>query len=302
MVTIIKIENGYFVNPIFHFVSTHCWASFFNEFLTFPQISWFLLTQTGTMVSMSSPPSPAPSLLRRIVDFDTAISLRLYTLTHPILPYYFLKTLEISGDGFLFFPLVLSLLLYPLAFSDTKNSNIFLINLLLGGILDLIVIGPLKHLIRRPRPVYNKNMFLSFAVDHWSFPSGHSSRVSMIATLFYLSSDFIRDVLIQLKYDLFVDYLMLIVIGWAATTSCSRVLLGRHFVFDVIAGVLLGILEGLFVFRIFNYVTFTSFFTWRSCKLYSLSVVEIVDAKLIWMKFVSLSISVNAIKWYFGFI
>uniref|UniRef100_M1A0P4 PnFL-1 n=1 Tax=Solanum tuberosum TaxID=4113 RepID=M1A0P4_SOLTU len=109
------------------------------------------------MVSKSSPPSPAPapSLLRRIVDFDTAISLRLYTLTHPILPYYFLKTLEISGDGFLFFPLLLSLLLYPLAFSDSKNSNIFLINLLLGGILDLIVIGPLKHLIRRPRPVYN---------------------------------------------------------------------------------------------------------------------------------------------------
>ncbi|KAH0643113.1 hypothetical protein KY290_034718 [Solanum tuberosum] len=214
------------------------------------------------MVSKSSPPSPAPapSLLRRIVDFDTAISLRLYTLTHPILPYYFLKTLEISGDGFLFFPLVLSLLLYPLAFSDSKNSNIFLINLLLGGILDLIVIGPLKHLIRRPRPVYNKNMFLSFAVDHWSFPSGHSSRVSMIATLFYLSSDFIRDVLIQLQYDLIVDYLMLIVIGWAATTSCSRVLLGRHFVFDVIAGVLLGILEGLFVFQIFNYVTLTSFF------------------------------------------
>ncbi|KAH0672987.1 hypothetical protein KY290_025268 [Solanum tuberosum] len=82
----------------------------------------------------------------------------------------------------------------------------------------------------------------------------------MIATLFYLSSDFIRDVLIQLQYDLIVDYLMLIVIGWAATTSCSRVLLGRHFVFDVIVGVLVGILEGLFVFQIFNYVTLTSFF------------------------------------------
>ncbi|KAH0697068.1 hypothetical protein KY289_014550 [Solanum tuberosum] len=82
----------------------------------------------------------------------------------------------------------------------------------------------------------------------------------MIATLFYLSSNFIWDVLIQLQYDLIVDYLMLIVIGWAATKSCSRVLLGRHFVFDVIAGVLLGILEGLFVFQIFNYVTLTSFF------------------------------------------
>ncbi|MCD9643015.1 hypothetical protein HAX54_030113 [Datura stramonium] len=209
----------------------------------------------------SKSPPPSPSLLRRIVEFDSAISLRIYTLTNPILPYYFLKTLEISGDGFLFFPLVLSLLLYPLAFSKSTTANIFLINLLLGGILDLIVIGPLKHLIRRPRPVYNKNMFLSFSVDHWSFPSGHSSRVSMITTLFYLYFDFIGELLIQLKYDLFVDYLMLIVIGWAATTSCSRVLLGRHFVFDVIAGVLLGVIEGMFVFWIFNYVTLTSFFT-----------------------------------------
>ncbi|XP_075102896.1 putative lipid phosphate phosphatase beta [Nicotiana tabacum] len=209
----------------------------------------------------SKSPPPSPSLLRRIVDLDTAISLRLYTLTHPILPYYFLKTLEISGDGFLFFPLILSLLLYPLTLSTTTetSNNIFLINLLLGGIVDLIVIGSLKHLIRRPRPVYNKNMFLSFSVDHWSFPSGHSSRVSFIATVFYLYSDFVKDILIQLKYDLFVDYLMLIVIGWAATTSLSRILLGRHFMFDVVAGVFLGVLEGMFVFWIFNYVTLTSF-------------------------------------------
>ncbi|CAN4127590.1 unnamed protein product [Withania somnifera] len=217
------------------------------------------------MISKSPPPSPSPSqspsLLRRIVDFDTAISLRLYTLTHPILPYYFLKTLEISGDGFLFFPVILSLLLYPLAFSENITSNIFPINLLLGGILDLILIGILKHLIRRPRPVYNKNMFLSFSVDHWSFPSGHSSRVFMIATVVYLSFDLIKEVLIMLNYDLFVDYLILIVIGWAATTSFSRVLLGRHFVFDVIAGVLLGVLEGIFAFWIINYVTLTSFFT-----------------------------------------
>ncbi|XP_059275988.1 probable lipid phosphate phosphatase beta [Lycium ferocissimum] len=215
------------------------------------------------MKSKSPPPLPPPSYLRRIIDFDTAISHRIYTLTHPILPYYFLKTLEISGDGFLFFPIILSLLLYPLAFSNnnTNSNNIFLINLLLGGILDLIVIGPLKHLIRRPRPVYNKNMFVSFSVDHWSFPSGHSSRVSMIATLFYLKSDFVKDVLVQLKYDLFVDYLMLIVIGWAATTSLSRVLLGRHFVFDVVVGVLLGVGEGIFVLWVFNYVALTSFFT-----------------------------------------
>ncbi|KAF3615765.1 putative ethylene-responsive transcription factor-like [Capsicum annuum] len=213
------------------------------------------------MVSKSPPPPPpSPSLLRRIIDFDTAISHRLYTLTHPILPYYFLKTLEISGDGFLFFPLILSLLLYPLAFSNTVNSNVLLINLLIGGVIDLLLIGPLKHFIRRARPVYNKNMFVSFSVDNWSFPSGHSSRVSMIATILYLYFDLIEEFLAQNENDLFVDYFMVIVIGWAATTAFSRVLLGRHFVFDVVAGVLLGVVEGIFVFRVFDYATLTSLF------------------------------------------
>ncbi|XP_031125340.1 probable lipid phosphate phosphatase beta [Ipomoea triloba] len=209
------------------------------------------------MESKLPPPSPSPSpprLLRRLIDFDTQLSLRLYTLTHPILPHSILKTLEISGDGRLFFPVIISILL------ATSAAAAFLVDLLLGAVLDLAVIGILKHLIKRSRPVYNKNMFLSFAVDHWSFPSGHSSRVFFIATMFYLSFDLVQGFLLDLRYDIFADHFVYIIGAWAMVTSVSRILLGRHFVLDVVAGACLGVLEGLFSFRFFNYEKLSSFF------------------------------------------
>ncbi|VFR02215.1 unnamed protein product [Cuscuta campestris] len=202
---------------------------------------------------MESEAPPPSQLLRRLIDFDTELSLRLYTIAHPILPYSLLKSLEISGDGRLFFPVVVSLLL------TTTAATVFLIDLLLAAVLDLALIGLLKHLIRRPRPVYNQNMFLSFSVDHWSFPSGHSSRVFFIATMFYLSSDLVQRSLIEAGYGSYSGQFVHIVGAWAVITSGSRVLLGRHFVLDVVAGACLGVLEGIFSFQIFNYGNLMSF-------------------------------------------
>lgn len=219
---------------------------------------------------MESKP-PSLTLLRRLINLDSAISLHLYTLFHPILPFSVLKFLEFSGDGRLFFPIVLSLLYTTTSISTFTTTatltvtvtSLLLLNLLLGSLLDLLLIGLLKHLIQRPRPVYNKNMFLSFAVDHWSFPSGHSSRVSFIATLFSFYSASVEQILVaRLKFDadsMLVEYFVVIVGVWAAITSTSRVLLGRHFVLDVVAGACLGILEGIFVIRVFNYENLKSF-------------------------------------------
>jgi len=51
-------------------------------------------------------------------------------------------------------------------------------NLLLGFVLDLVMVGTIKGLVRRGRPVYNKegDFALVVSVDKFSFPSGHSSR------------------------------------------------------------------------------------------------------------------------------
>lgn len=190
-------------------------------------------------------------LLRRLIELDTAVSLHLYTFFHPILPFYLLKLLELSGDGRLFFPIALSILFFN---TDPTPSTLLLLNLLIGSVLDLLIIGLIKHLIQRPRPVYNKYMFLSFAVDHWSFPSGHSSRVSFIAAFCSFFSEQIADFwLPNLDAESWIArYFVLMVMLWASITSISRVLLGRHFVLDVVAGGLLGVLEGLLVLRVFN--------------------------------------------------
>lgn len=207
------------------------------------------------------PPSTAIATLLRL---DTAVSLHLYTFFHPILPFSLLKCLELSGDGRVFFPIILSILFITRTLNPTP-ATLLLLNLLIGSLLDLLLIGLIKHLVQRPRPLYNKNMFLSFAVDHWSFPSGHSSRVSFIAAFCSFYSDQIADLWLVKQLNLgpeswILEYFVLMVGLWAAITSVSRVLLGRHFVLDVVAGALLGVLEGLLVLRVFNVDNFSFWF------------------------------------------
>ncbi|EPS74068.1 hypothetical protein M569_00687, partial [Genlisea aurea] len=218
----------------------------------------------GSMaVKSTAPPSStsAETVLRLLTKVDAAVSLHLYTFFQPYLPYALLKFFELSGDGRLFFPIIISVLSLRISSSSSiiTPTNLLLMNLLIGSVLDLLLIGLIKHLIQRPRPVYNKNMFVSFAVDHWSFPSGHSSRVSFIATYCILFSNRFLESWISER----LLFLLLSVVGvWAVLTSVSRVLLGRHFVMDVVAGMCIGILEGLAVFRFVNYVNIVRLSSW----------------------------------------
>ncbi|KAI5078336.1 hypothetical protein GOP47_0006007 [Adiantum capillus-veneris] len=117
-------------------------------------------------------------------------------------------------------------------------------------------------LFRRPRPVYNKGMYLVVSVDHYSFPSGHSSRAFTIL-IFVLNSasewkEMISPVLgvdeLGLLGHYFVPFLFA---SWAVATASSRILLGRHFLLDVVVGSVLGILEAWFVI---NYLLDVRFF------------------------------------------
>ncbi|OVA01012.1 Phosphatidic acid phosphatase type 2/haloperoxidase [Macleaya cordata] len=208
-----------------------------------------------TTTSTSSKPN---SLLSRLIDLDTTWSLHIHTICHPF-PRSILKALELCGDGRFWFPIPIALFFSSSLSLKSNHLQSILIGLLIGSLFDLILIGLIKFLIRRPRPFYNKGMHLTVAVDHWSFPSGHSSRVWFISYFLYLSSASIPAALIQLGYSgnqwigsddgKIVKIFVSIVCLWSAATSISRVLLGRHFVLDVIAGACLGVLEALLVFN-----------------------------------------------------
>ncbi|CAN6460751.1 unnamed protein product [Victoria cruziana] len=183
------------------------------------------------------------SILGRLVDCDARWSLSIHTACLP-LPRFILLFLEFSGDGRLWFPALASLYLHPLISRDPFISRLFL-HLFAGCLIDVAVVGLIKFCVRRPRPVYNKGMSLVVSVDHWSFPSGHSSRACFLGYFLWLCSGSMDKYVVYWRPD-FVGIVGL----WSASTSFSRILLGRHFVFDVLAGMVLGVVEALVVFHI----------------------------------------------------
>ena len=133
--------------------------------------------------------------------------------------------LEISGHGV---PWIIAALFSILVFTDSRQE--FACNLLLALLMDLVIVGGLKIVVRRERPVYNaKDMFATVSVDNYSFPSGHSTRAVMVAGLFAVF-------LVREVWSIFIGC-------WAACVSASRVILGRHHLSDVFFGVMIGLLQ-----------------------------------------------------------
>ncbi|OEL17733.1 hypothetical protein BAE44_0021253 [Dichanthelium oligosanthes] len=178
--------------------------------------------------SPSAPPKPKPALLGGVVGLDAALSLRLHALFLPV-PRLLLKALEVAGDGRIWLPIPISLLLISASPANASGAvSPLLAGLVAGLIIDLALVGLVKVAVRRPRPAYNaKDMYVAVAADHWSFPSGHSSRAFLVAAFVAAGGFWPREALFL----------------WAAATSASRVLLGRHYVLDVVAGAALGLFE-----------------------------------------------------------
>ncbi|KAM3865729.1 polyisoprenoid diphosphate/phosphate phosphohydrolase PLPP6-like [Diretmus argenteus] len=118
--------------------------------------------------------------------------------------------------------------LYGLLRGETVTEQEIMLNLTLALLLDLLLVRVVKTLVRRRRPAQSRSDILStFFVERYSFPSGHATRAAMCA----------RFLLAQL-----VDTasMRVLVLGWAALVSLSRLLLARHYVTDVGFGLAMG--------------------------------------------------------------
>ncbi len=155
------------------------------------------------------------------------------------------KVLEYSGDGILWLTFTISLIVIGCSSmfhrreldsrdstrsSLAQDSLLMGVNLLLGLLLDLAEVGLLKVLFRRPRPRHNsiaKDMNIIVSADAYSFPSGHSSRVSFLA---------------QFALVFFGEqhHAISVVFLWAFIVALSRCMMGRHYCSDVIVGLALG--------------------------------------------------------------
>ena len=121
-------------------------------------------------------------------------------------------------------------------YSYLKNLSLFSFSyILLVGLLTQI----LKHLVGRPRPNhinlsenFNFSFFTTESAFH-SFPSGHSSTIIAVTLIVSL-------LLPKLKIFFYICGFLI---------ALSRVVVGAHFVTDVIAGAILAII----VYKIFNF-------------------------------------------------
>ena len=110
--------------------------------------------------------------------------------------------------------------------------------ILLAFVLDIVVIGLLKAFARRRRPpTRNPDFFKSIGPDQYSFPSGHASRSILIAFIFSMINPFFDIGYLNLCISLLLW-------SWSLTACFSRILNGRHYLFDVVVGVFIGFLEG----------------------------------------------------------
>lgn len=121
---------------------------------------------------------------------------------------------------------VICLILWWLGEPDLGRRAVLL---LLGILATALVVGVLKFVIRRERPVsdwggsYRRH-------DPHSFPSGHAARVGMIAT--YAAVAFPIVVTVPLA-------------AWALAVATARVALGVHYLSDVVVGLGIGAAFGL---------------------------------------------------------
>jgi undecaprenyl-diphosphatase len=129
-----------------------------------------------------------------------------------------------SGDSWF---ILIALFILWLFTRDQNHQNAALAA---GAVLILafLVLG-IKFLIRRPRPegewgaVYRN-------VDPHSFPSGHAARVALLAVL---------------AFSFHTPILGGILVIWGLLVCLARIWMGVHYLSDILAGILLGVVYGL---------------------------------------------------------
>lgn len=160
-------------------------------------------------------------MLNRLNRFDQQLFAKLFTQNPSGVVIALASVLSRSGEGVLH--LLIPLVVWQLGLAGIEQLVALL---LLSFTLERCLHWSLKNTLKRPRP-QNAGMndySFSKAPNRFSFPSGHSSRAFLLATV----------LLIVYGTPAFIMYC------WAAGVALSRVILGVHYPGDIIAGAIVG--------------------------------------------------------------
>ncbi|KZC12096.1 Presqualene diphosphate phosphatase [Dufourea novaeangliae] len=166
-----------------------------------------------------------------ILDIDKKVTKNFVKIVENFMPMKQLKThytaLEISCHGIPWIVLVLA----SIWIISNKNLYQMQINLLIALLLDIVIIGLLKAVTRRRRPAINTDPF-AMGPDKYSFPSGHASRPMLLLYFFY----YLWPVPVICIPPL---------VAWLVAVALSRLLMRRHYILDIYAGLVIGYAEGI---------------------------------------------------------
>lgn len=127
-----------------------------------------------------------------------------------------------------------------------SGNRMLSLKMLYGFIISSLLVQILKNLIHAPRPmeilsshVYNYFIIGITHIGHCSFPSGHTTTTFTIAAIFAFNSS--------------NRFLKTFVFALALGVAYSRIYLAQHFVEDVLAGIILGLLDAKLAEYVYTY-------------------------------------------------
>lgn len=166
-----------------------------------------------------------PSLIRALLETDARLSEKLSIAEKPGPLRSLAAFLAHSGDSWFW-----GLGLAPVWALGDAGWKYRAVVLFVAIAITAVIVQALKWTIRRRRPPGEWGAIYRNADPH-SFPSGHAARAIMLAVL---------------GLALGPAWFALILCVWGPLVALARVAMGVHYVSDVAAGALLGVLFGLF--------------------------------------------------------
>jgi undecaprenyl-diphosphatase len=162
--------------------------------------------------------------MQRLLDLDAQISREVRVAERPGLLRTCMALMAHSGDSwFCLLALGLLYLTVPPVWRP------LIVSMIVGILITAVAVLLIKFTIRRKRPEGEWGGIYR-STDPHSFPSGHAARAMMLAVLALGGGP---------------AWLGLLVLVWAFLVSIARVTMGVHYLSDILAGMLFGVLMGL---------------------------------------------------------
>ncbi len=168
--------------------------------------------------------------MQTLLELDARISMQVRVAERPGWLRRMAAILAHSGDSW-FWLVGLGLIWF---FGDEYWRQLA-VAMIVGILLTALVVMVAKFTVRRRRPEGEWGGIYR-STDPHSFPSGHAARAMLLAVI---------------AYGLGPAWLGLLLALWAPLVALARVSMGVHYLSDVLAGMLIGIVMGVLVLAIF---------------------------------------------------